>query len=180
MVTHMSIDSLQPLEIGHVSDNLTHRVEIDCGAWKRKYPALTDYFLYITEPNGLIYIADTKMDGSKLIWDVSRTDTAIRGLGSYQVTACGKYGDRKSSKTCTLGIRANMDGMDNADPPDPSKTWVEKVYAAAQRAEAAAARAAEAAESAIHQPIIGENGNWWLWDITTGEYLDSGFPSRGE
>lgn len=29
-------------------------------------------------------------------------------------------------------------------------------------------------------PIIGENGNWWLWDFDLGKYVDSGKPARGE
>ena len=29
-------------------------------------------------------------------------------------------------------------------------------------------------------PIVGENGNWWVWDEQTRAYVDSGKPSRGE
>ena len=28
-------------------------------------------------------------------------------------------------------------------------------------------------------PIIGENGNWFVYDITTGKYVDTGKPSQG-
>ena len=29
-------------------------------------------------------------------------------------------------------------------------------------------------------PIVGENGNWWVWDAQTRVYVDTGDPSRGE
>ena len=29
-------------------------------------------------------------------------------------------------------------------------------------------------------PIVGENGNWWVWDAQTRAYVDTGDPSRGE
>lgn len=30
-----------------------------------------------------------------------------------------------------------------------------------------------------HPPVIGENGNWFIWDWKTGVYVDSGKPSQG-
>lgn len=32
----------------------------------------------------------------------------------------------------------------------------------------------------IQTPYIGENGNWFIYDNITKEYIDSGKPSRGE
>ena len=29
-------------------------------------------------------------------------------------------------------------------------------------------------------PIVGQNGNWWVWDAHTRVYVDTGDPSRGE
>lgn len=28
--------------------------------------------------------------------------------------------------------------------------------------------------ASTHAPIIGQNGNWWIWDVTAGDYVDSG------
>jgi len=36
----------------------------------------------------------------------------------------------------------------------------------------------EAIKKAV--PIIGENGNWFLWDAESESYVDSGFASKGE
>jgi len=47
---------------------------------------------------------------------------------------------------------------------------------AAQAAETAAAAADAAAQ---HGPVIGENGDWWLWDFETGAYVDTGVAAGG-
>ncbi len=37
----------------------------------------------------------------------------------------------------------------------------------------------EARDAAQHPPVIGANGNWYLWDWQAGRYVDSGKPSQG-
>lgn len=39
--------------------------------------------------------------------------------------------------------------------------------------------AMQAAAAAAHAPIIGNNGNWFLYNTGTGQYEDSGEPSQG-
>ena len=36
------------------------------------------------------------------------------------------------------------------------------------------------AESITPRVMIGANGNWWIWDETVGNYLDSGFSANGK
>lgn len=33
---------------------------------------------------------------------------------------------------------------------------------------------------AVKTPYVGENGNWYVWDTATGEFKDSGKPSKGD
>lgn len=40
--------------------------------------------------------------------------------------------------------------------------------------------AMQAAAAAAHAPIIGNNGNWFLYNTGTGQYEDSGEPSQGD
>lgn len=30
----------------------------------------------------------------------------------------------------------------------------------------------------VHEPTIGDNGNWWIWSQSSNQYLDSGVPAR--
>ena len=54
---------------------------------------------------------------------------------------------------------------------------------AAQRANAAASAAERMVEiqrgPAGVSPIIGQNGNWWIWDDNEQDYVDTNLPSRG-
>ena len=43
----------------------------------------------------------------------------------------------------------------------------------------AATSADEAKNISIKMPIIGDNGNWFTWNVESGEYTDTGKPSRG-
>ena len=54
---------------------------------------------------------------------------------------------------------------------------IQAAFDAAELAEDAAAAAEAAADKA---PYIGENGNWFLWDNETQQYVDSGKPSQGD
>lgn len=50
----------------------------------------------------------------------------------------------------------------------------------ANNAAGAANQAAGRAENvASKSPYIGDNGNWYVYDVDAGEYVDSGRPSRG-
>lgn len=40
--------------------------------------------------------------------------------------------------------------------------------------------AEQAAQASGNPPIIGNNGNWWIYDEATGQYVDSGNPSQGD
>ena len=36
-----------------------------------------------------------------------------------------------------------------------------------------------AGAATVHQPTIGQNGNWFVWDQQTGQYVDTTLPARG-
>lgn len=44
-------------------------------------------------------------------------------------------------------------------------------------AESAKESSIKAENAAVHSPIVGENGNWFIWDFTKSEYVDSGKPA---
>ena len=66
---------------------------------------------------------------------------------------------------------------------DTDNGIVAQATKAAEDAETAkdnAEKAAETASSAaIHQPIVGDNQNWWTWNIADGAYVDTGIYAAG-
>ena len=75
--------------------------------------------------------------------------------------------------------RAAQESITSAEEAKNSASAARDARDSAALYEDAAQAAADRAESyAIHQPAVGENGNWWQWD---GEkYVDTGKSSRGE
>ena len=57
--------------------------------------------------------------------------------------------------------------------------WPVKGYAkSAKQSEINASVSATKAENAaVHSPIVGENGNWFVWDFEKSEYVDTGKPA---
>ena len=75
-------------------------------------------------------------------------------------------------------------GEDPGYTPDEYQQFVNQVAQSAEEAKNSAeeaAQSAEKAESALsRQPVIGENGNWWIWDAETESYQDTGVYSGGD
>lgn len=53
----------------------------------------------------------------------------------------------------------------------------ESARQSAESATNAAESATKAENAAVHSPIVGENGNWFIWDFTKSEYVDTGKPA---
>ena len=112
--------------------------------------------------------------GDVVTWTVTAADTAYSGEGQAELQYFA--GDSLAkSETYTTTITASQ-GDAGATPPEPQAGWVTQVLQAGTDA----AEAAERAENAVlHPPIIGENGNWWLWSFTDNVYVDSGTSALG-
>lgn len=54
------------------------------------------------------------------------------------------------------------------------------VAQATSAAEAAENAANKATSAAIHQPIVGDNGNWFTWSVDAGTYVDTGIYAGGD
>lgn len=121
------------------------------------------------------YPVAVTVDGGNVLWDVSSADTAVVGTGACELQYY--VGDvLAKSKTWETRVLPALDDTGPV-PPEPEQSWVEQVLEAAVDAEEAADKAAAAA---VHQPTVGDNGNWWVWDQESGEYVDTGKPTGGD
>lgn len=166
----INIDSLTPIKVARHYDGAADVIEFDVCRWIEAYPALTEYRVEVTSPGGAVYFPETvNLDGHVLKWTIMPSDTGTAGNGEYQIIATGSNGERKTSASARFVVREIMEGTAGETPPDPAQPWVEKVLDAAQKVE----------DATVHPPVIGENGNWWLWDFDAAAYVDSGKPSQG-
>lgn len=151
-------------------------------------------FELVVVQNGKVYPAVVNVDGADLIWNVLAADVAIAEIGSLELIYY--VGDTiAKSQTWETFVEVSKSAEGTTEPPEPAKNWVDVVINTASDAKQSATESAEsarqsaesatnAAESAAkaedavgHSPIVGENGNWFIWDFTKSEYVDTGKPA---
>lgn len=162
------------LVIGRQTETGVEMVQFDCTAWLSIWPDM-EISVWPMRPGEIAaYPAIVERAGNIITWTITDVDTAVDGEGSVEVMGMAD-GKRKLSARAVTHILAS--GLGNTqERPEGARPWVDEVLDAAKRTEYAAA---EAAEVSVHPPIIGDNGNWWLWDATSNAYVDSGKPSQG-
>lgn len=72
---------------------------------------------------------------------------------------------KEDSEAWAKGTKNGVD-VESSAPQyhDNSKYWSDQAQNSADRAEA----------YSVNVPYIGANGNWWVWDTTDGQYVDTG------
>jgi hypothetical protein len=109
-----------------------------------------------------------KGEGENVYWEVSAADTAIPGNGKCEL----RYIVGDTVVKSTVWVTTVLPSLEEAtaEVPEPSKSWVDQVLKAAEMIMSAT----------THQPTIGDNGNWYVWDATANDYKDSGVSARGD
>lgn len=140
------------LNLGRADENVAVRIEIDLSRILAQEPTATAH-INVENPSGTEYAAVTRMDGTKLIWDVKKADNTIEGTGYAQLTVNGPNGEVLKSAVAATRVGHSIRGEGPA--PDPVQNWIDDatnklgaVVQAGEDAEKAAAKANDAAEAA--------------------------------
>lgn len=140
------------LNLGRADENIAVRVEIDLNRILAQEPTATAH-INVQNPSGTKYPAVTSMDGTKLIWDVTKADNTVEGTGYAQLTVKGPNGEVLKSAVAATRIGHSILGEGPA--PDPVQNWVDdatnklgSVVQAGEEAEKATDKANAAAEAA--------------------------------
>ena len=146
--------------LGKQTETGVKEIRIDVSAWLEKWPELTISIWAKRPLEAAAYPVDCSMDGKCIVWRVNDADTAIPGAGAAEIMGIA---DGKKVLSRSVNTHVSKTIIDaTTEPPEAYKPYVDKVVA-----------------SNRHQPIIGENGNWMLWDFETESYVDSGVQARG-
>lgn len=139
-------------------------------------------------------IQGTKPDGTEFAYQAAVSGSIVRAKLTQQMTAV--YGrtvgniivlDGDGNRVGTFAFWLEVQKSALSGEPDPSETEIPALIALAT-AQAAAAQesATEAASSAdaaaawsANPPYIGLNGNWYVYNVSTELYEDSGVDARG-
>lgn len=142
-----------PLNLGRADENIAVRVEIDLSRILAQEPTATAH-INVQNPLGTEYAAVTSMDGTKLIWDITKADNTVEGTGYAQLTVKGPNDEVLKSAVAMTRIGHSLRGEGLA--PDPVQNWVDdaanKLNSVAQAGEGAtkAASSANAAAEAAN------------------------------
>lgn len=140
------------INLGRADENIAVRVEINLNRILVQEPTATAH-INVQNPSGTEYAAATSMDGTKLIWDVTKADNTVEGTGYAQLTVKGPNGEVLKSAVAATRIGHSIRGEGPA--PDPVQNWVDdatnklgSVVRAGEEAEKATDKANAAAEAA--------------------------------
>lgn len=155
------------IHVGHQTEEGVCVVEFDISKWLAKWPDLQCYVIPTRPGESRSYSARCIQQGNTLRWIVSLADTGIAGTGKVEILGLST-GTRKLSPCVSTYIEETS--TDTAgEVPEALQPWVDAALNAARRAE----------DAVDKMPVIGENGNWMLWNPDTESFADSGFPARG-
>lgn len=169
------------IPIGKQGENLTTIIKFPIHGWAKLFGEGIFMLYHSRHGDTTAYPCGITKDDGYVYWTVTSSDTQYDGDGSCELVYTIDDAIAKS-----VIYKTHVDKSLNATdaPPAPWQSWinslsdiVEDASDEADRAEDAADRAEEAIR---HAPMIGENGNWWIWDTGTQDYEDSTVSARPE
>lgn len=136
------------LNIGYVGEHDHCRVIIDSASLLAYYPNAAAGMV-AKSPAGVLYPVALQQDGNDVIWNVSDSDLARAGVGTFQLTFTQ---NGEIIKTAHGSYKVDPSLLAEGDPPDPIENWLDEANQAlaeviieTENAEAAAASANEKA-----------------------------------
>ena len=164
-----------PILIGRRGENLATCILFDITDWRETYGDGQVELLHQRNGDESPYPCVITIDENDyVVWTITSGDTGIAGHGKCELRYMANDTLAKSVIYPTIVENSIDDG--ETEPPEPEKGWVQQVLDAKADAEAAAEKTEEAI---IHSPMIGENGNWFVWNTETQEYVDTGVCAEG-
>lgn len=163
------------LSLGRTGENQARSIRFDISHWVMDFGPGVVELVHQRSGDPYPYPVVVSQDGNYVTWNITATDTAMVGLGRCELRYYAGDALAKSETWMTKVLPALGDASET--PPEAQQGWVDQVL----QAGAAAVEAAEKAETAaVRQPIVGDNGNWWTWDLDAVAYIDTGIYSGGD
>jgi hypothetical protein len=177
---------MPPIVIGRAGEYGATTVTFDLRGLIDRYGAGVPTLLHKRPPDDEAYIvplsaADTEThdrtempDPETLVWHVGQVATSYVGNGKIELQWHPDGAAKKSAQfdAVVLGTIGNP----VSEIPDAQQIYLDVMQGIADDAEDAADRAEEASE---HYPKI-VNDYWWVWDVQTENWVNTGVKATGE
>lgn len=152
--------------------------------WRSKEEAFTipegsKVILKISKPDKTKCLISGTVKAEGVLFKSRPEAFTVAGISEGEVSVYGPDGRRAT--TATFNIDVPEECVCNCDvESEPYIDIIGEQIKAAKDAEAGAKAAAEEAKKAqVNTPKIGENDNWFVWDATKGEYIDTNVKASG-
>ena len=156
------------ISLGKQGENLARVVYFDePELWKNTFGEGVCQLVHKRSGDDAPYPVVLEIENNRVCWKITASDTAKVGEGKCELRYVVNDIVVKS-KIWTTDVTPSL-GEATAEPPEPEKAWVDQVLDAAEKVESAT----------THQPMIGENKNWFVWDANTLTYVDTGIVAEG-
>ena len=154
--------------LGKQGENLARIVYFDePSLWKEKFGEGKCELLHQRNGDAAPYPVLLETEDGKVCWKITNADTANVGEGK-----CELYysvdGVVVKSKIWATNVFPSL-GENIVEPPKEYQAWVDEVLGAAAKVE----------DATRHNPVIGENKNWFIWDVESEQYVDTGVCAEG-
>lgn len=116
--------SRKTLDIGFMGEKNHTQVQIVCAVMFDNYPNAVATMV-AKPPQGDLYPVILTRDGNKILWDVSESDIAYAGSGSFQLTFTDGSGDSAEIIKTVYGnyvVKPSMQAT--GEPPEPIEDWL--------------------------------------------------------
>jgi hypothetical protein len=164
--------------IGKQGENLARIVYFpEFEEWKNTFGEGRCELLHQRHDDVAPYPVALDVEDGKVCWKITNADTAVVGEGKCELHYLVD-GVVVKSKTWTTTVLPSL-GEGAAEPPEPYQAWVDAVLEAAANINNAGGGGGGDVTS-CKQPIIGENKNWFIWDVEKRKYVDTGVCAVGE
>lgn len=148
--------------LGWDGENNWRPIAFDCADLLTGHPDAVVTLWLLPKGETQAFPVALERDGNTVTWTpLNEEMTAEHGQLQIVVqdgTDVGK------SKVIDYTVRDSLVG--GADHPAETPSWAVQVVA-------------DVTDAASHYPRIGDNGNWFVWDITAGEWVDTGVAAGG-
>ena len=158
------------IRLGYVSDNEATRIQFPIANTYALFGSGGDWYLLNRRPEDpdayAVPATQITTDDDFLYWTLAAYDVAQYGNGECQLQY--RIGDVvKMTQKWRTAVSSSL--VDGGVVPTPYETWLDDLAEIAGRCE----------EAAGHYPYIGDNGDWYVWDVDAEEFVDTGMYAGG-
>lgn len=139
------------IELGRKGENLATRVVFDIGSWRSTYGDGSVQLIYQRNGDKYPYPCVISVDGNKVYWEITNTETEMSGRGSAELRYLADDVVVKSAIFSTRTLTAM--GVTGDTPPDPIKNWLDKLLEIGASAEENSGANAVAAQMAAENAL---------------------------